>query len=148
MLDLAGDILAEGWSGHLAVEGAALLALLAGMVSGAVHVRSLMQAARRDEVAVAAARGAIAELIERRFETWGLTQAETEVALFALKGCDAGEIGRLRGAAPGTARAQLARIYAKAGVSSHSGLVALFLDDLIDPDGLRAYPQPGIKETK
>jgi hypothetical protein len=31
------------------------------------------------------------------------------------------------------AAAQLARIHAKAGGSSHCALVALFLDDLIDP---------------
>lgn len=55
------------------------------------------------------------------------------MALFALNGCDIAEIARLRGAAAGTVRAQLTRVYAKAGVSSHSALVALFLDDLIDP---------------
>jgi DNA-binding CsgD family transcriptional regulator len=62
-----------------------------------------------------------------------LTAAEADVALFAIKGCDAAEIAHLRGAALGTVRAQLTRVYAKAGVNSQSALVALFLDELIDP---------------
>ena len=66
-----------------------------------------------------------------RFGEWGLTAAEGDVALFALKGCDAAEIARLRGAAQGTVRAQLSQVYAKAGVSSQAGLVSLFLDDLL-----------------
>lgn len=60
-----------------------------------------------------------------------LTAAECDVALFALKGCDAAEIARLRGAAQGTVRAQLSQVYAKAGVTSQAGLVSLFLEDLL-----------------
>jgi DNA-binding NarL/FixJ family response regulator len=56
-----------------------------------------------------------------------------DVALFAIKGCDAAEIAHLRGAALGTVHAKLTRVYAKAGVNSQSALVALFLDELIDP---------------
>ncbi|HZV18641.1 MAG TPA: helix-turn-helix transcriptional regulator [Sphingobium sp.] len=56
------------------------------------------------------------------------------MALFALKGCDAQDIAELRGAAAGTVRAQLTRVYAKAGVGSQSSLVALFLEELIDPN--------------
>jgi DNA-binding CsgD family transcriptional regulator len=51
--------------------------------------------------------------------------------MFALKGCDAGEISQLRGAAQGTVRAQLSSIYAKAGVSSQAELVSLLFDDLL-----------------
>lgn len=132
VLDLLGDIRSDGWSTHLVAEAGASLALLIGIIVGTFYLRSLIQAARRDELAVAAASGAMTELIGMRFAQWGLTPAEADVALFALKGLDAAEIARLRGAAPGTVRAQLAHVYAKAGVTSHSGLVALFLDDLID----------------
>ena len=53
------------------------------------------------------------------------------MALFALKGCDIAEIAALRGSAAGTVRAQLTRVYAKASVDSQSGLIALFLEELI-----------------
>lgn len=131
LADLAGDIAAEGIGAHLAVEGLAALALLVAVVLGALQVRGLIAAARRDEAAVAAAQGALGDLIRLRFAEWQLTAAEADVALFALKGCDIGEIAQLRGSAAGTVRAQLARVYAKAGVDSQSGLIALFLEELI-----------------
>lgn len=133
ILDFAGDVAADGITTHLVAEGAAALALVAAVMIGALAVRSLLRAARTDEMAVALGRGAASDLIRQRFGQWKLTAAEAEVALFALKGCDIAEIARLRNSATGTVRAQLTHVYAKAGVGSQSALVALFLDDLIDP---------------
>lgn len=137
LADFAGDLAKEGWTGHLLAEGAAAMALIVAVVAGAFQVRGLIRQARQDDLAVALARKAVADLIQRRFRGWQLTAAEADVALFAIKGADVAEIARLRGAAPGTVRAQLTRVYAKAGVSSHTGLIALFLDDLIDPAALQ-----------
>lgn len=133
LADVVGDLAADGFGPHLAVEAAAALALVSAVVMGALYLRGLLMAARRDELAVALARGAVADLVHKRFCEWRLTPAEADVALFALKGFDASQIAGLRGAAPGTVRAQLTRVYAKAGVGSQSALVALFLDDLLDP---------------
>lgn len=140
LADFAADVAEEGWTGHLAIEGAAAIALLVAVVAGAVQVRSLIEQARQDDLAVALSRQAVADLMQRRFADWQLTAAEADVALFAIKGCDAAEIASLRGAAAGTVRAQLTRIYAKAGVSSQSALIALFLDELIDPAAISAVP--------
>ncbi|MBI1402516.1 MAG: helix-turn-helix transcriptional regulator [Porphyrobacter sp.] len=131
LADLVGDVLVDGFGLHLAVEAMAALALLVAVVLGALRVRGLIADARRDAAAVAVAQGALAELIRLRFAEWQLTAAEADVALFALKGCDIAEIARLRGSAAGTVRAQLARVYAKAGIDSQSGLIALFLEELI-----------------
>jgi DNA-binding CsgD family transcriptional regulator len=131
LADLVGDVLADGLGLHLAIEGMAAIALLVAVVLGSLQVRSLIAAARRDEAAVAAAQGAMADLIALRFAEWQLTAAEADVALFALKGCDIAEIAALRGSAAGTVRAQLTRVYAKASVDSQSGLIALFLEELI-----------------
>lgn len=136
LADFGRDVAETGWTGHLVAEGAAAIALIVAVVVGAFQVRGLIRQARQDDLAVALARKAVADLIQRRFRDWQLTAAEADVALFAIKGADVAEIARLRGAAPGTVRAQLTRVYAKAGVSSHTGLIALFLDDLIDPDAL------------
>lgn len=135
--DVAGDIVVDGWSAHLLVETAATIALVAGVVFGALQLRWLILRARLDETVVATARGAMSDLVRQRFLDWQLTEAEADVALFALKGCDAGEIAVLRGAAPGTIRAQLTRIYAKAGVHSQVGLMALMVEDLIEADTIK-----------
>lgn len=133
IVDVLGDLGGSETAGHLMIEGLAVAALLVGVVIGALQVKALVLAARRDETAVALARGATADLVRLRFAQWGLTPAEADVALFALKGCDAHQIAAMRNAAEGTVRAQLTRIYAKAGVNSQSSLIATFLDELIDP---------------
>ncbi len=138
LADLAGDLASEPADSHLIVEGIAAVALLVSVVLGAIQIRNLVQGARADEAAVAVARGALAQLVQLRFAQWHLTPAEADVALFALKGCDVAEIANLRGAAAGTVRAQLTRIYAKAGVTSQTALVALFVDELIDTSLLQA----------
>lgn len=145
LADFAADVADEGWTSHLLAEGAAAIALLVAVVAGAVQVRALIEQARQDDLAVALARQAVGDLIQRRFAEWHLTAAEADVALFAIKSCDAAEIAGLRGAALGTVRAQLTRVYAKASVNSQSALVALFLDELIDPatmkGGIDASPR-------
>ena len=81
---------------------------------------------------MAIASGALADLIEDRFDRWMLTAAEADVALFTLKGFGVAEIAELRNSAAGTVRAQLTRVYAKAGVDSRGALVSLFFDELLD----------------
>lgn len=129
--DALGDYTADGLTAHILIEAVIAFALLAGVFIGAAHVRRLLAEAQRREEALAVAQGALADHIAARFADWGLTAAESDVALFALKGCDATEIATLRGAAQGTVRAQLSQVYAKAGVTSQAGLVSLFLDDLL-----------------
>jgi hypothetical protein len=110
----------------------ATLALAAGVVVGAIHVRSLIERARQDQSLITAARGAMGALIRARFAEWRLTAAEADVAILPSRDwmwprsppC---------GSAQGTVRAQLTRIYAKAGTTSQTGLIALFMEELIDP---------------
>tara|TARA_R110000850_G_scaffold8844_9_gene32542 strand:- start:2009 stop:2515 length:507 start_codon:yes stop_codon:yes gene_type:complete len=107
------------------------IALVAGVVMGARHMRELMAEARRREGALAVARGALAEVLKLRFAEWQLSTGESEVALFAIKGCSVSEIALLRNTATGTVRSQLSQIYAKAGVTSQSMLTALFIEELL-----------------
>ena len=75
--------------------------------------------------------GGLTAIVGASFTTWHLTTAESDVALLALKGFETQEIASLRHSTAGTVRAQLARVYAKAGVESRSGLQGLFLEDLM-----------------
>ncbi|HVI34435.1 helix-turn-helix transcriptional regulator [Phenylobacterium sp.] len=131
IVDAAGDVAAQGVTWHVAIEGVIAVALLAGVVTGSLQLREILAAGRRKSAALAVAAGALSEVIQERVQAWGLTPAEADVAVFALKGCDVAEIAALRNSAPGTVRAQLARVYEKAGVRSRSDLASLFLEDLI-----------------
>jgi len=140
--DVLADFSLGGTGLHTIFEAGVSLALVLGVVFGGLEMRRTLERAQRSEAALSAASGALAEVIEDYFERWALTPAESEVALFVLKGVDPADIAELRGAAPGTVRAQLARIYAKAGVSGRAQLVSLFIEDLL------AGPIPGVEMQK
>ena len=115
-------------------------ALLAGTIFGAIYLYRLVREIRVRAAVIAIAKGALSEIIAARFSQWNLSAAESDVALFALKGCSITQIAQMRSAAPGTVRAQLSQVYAKAGVSSQAMLMSLFLDDLMA--GAEPPPRP------
>jgi DNA-binding CsgD family transcriptional regulator len=107
------------------------LALALGVAFGVMVLRQTLEDMRAQDVALATARGALADVIAAQFTDWGLTPAERDVGFLALKGLDVAEIAELRGRAAGTVRAQLTRIYAKAGVSGRAQFAAYFVEDLL-----------------
>ncbi len=113
------------------LEALVAIALIAGVIVNAMQVRRLLIEARHRDAALDLARGAFSDVVARRFAQWHLSAAESEVALFALKGCTIAEIAEMRGAASGTVRSQLSQVYAKAGVTSQSTLISSFIDELL-----------------
>ena len=72
--------------------------------------------------------------MEELFASWGLTPAEQDVALFAIKGLATAEIAVLRATSEGTVKAQTNAIYRKAGVTGRPQLLSLFIEDMmVDP---------------
>ena len=131
LLDIALGVQVTGAFYH-GFELLVAIALSAGVVMGVLVLRRLITEAKQRDRTVALARGAMAEIVEQRFAEWGLTEAESEVALFAVKGYGVAEIARLRESAMGTVRAQLSRIYVKAGVTSQAMLIGGFIDEFLD----------------
>lgn len=134
LVDAAIDLterLATGSAIELAMDCIVAVALIAGIVTGARWARHMAAELRMNRQSLEVARGALFQQLTLRFAEWGLTKAESEIALFAIKGCSVSEIAELRGAATGTVRSQLSQVYAKAGVSSQSMLVSLLIDDLL-----------------
>ena len=130
--DATEDVWEEGLSGYTLLEAAVSIALIAGVIFGGIEMRRAIDRNKRAESALSAASGALADVIKTRFDDWSLTAAESDVALLAIKGFEVNEIAKFRGTAEGTIRAQLTRIYEKAGVTSRIQLMSLFLDDLIE----------------
>lgn len=96
------------------------------------HVlRGLMRRKAHLETQVSAASGAMSEVITAHFDVWGLTPAERDVALFAIKGFSIAETAQLRGAAEGTVKSQLNAVYRKADVQGRGALLGLLIDDLV-----------------
>ena len=112
------------WRFRELMELGAAFGLLSGLGLAAMLLRASLKRTRAAEQALRVASGAFMELIEERFEGWGLTPAECDVALFALKGFTIAEIAQLRETSECTVKAQTNAIYRKAGVSGRPQLWA------------------------
>lgn len=134
--DVATDVGSTGLNPHTTFEAFVVLALLIGIGFGASEMRRTIARIQRAEEALSLASGAFGTVVRQRFDGWGFTPAEADVALFALKGMDVAEIASLRGTAVGTVRAQLAQVYAKSGSNNRAQFAALFVEDLMDEAGL------------
>ena len=122
------------WQIHEFIEIAAAIGLLVGLIMGAQVLRQSAQRTRRAEDALRSASGAFMDVLEEKFGDWGLTPAERDVALFAIKGTSTQEIADLRNTAEGTVKAQTNAIYRKAGVTGRPQLLSLFIEDLLEVD--------------
>ncbi|GIX15705.1 MAG: LuxR family transcriptional regulator [Paracoccaceae bacterium] len=117
---------------HHMIELVAVVGLVIGSAILMQELRHQRARIRRVEDQLRAASGAFAELMQERFRDWGLTPAEQDVALMAIKGLSIAEIARIRGRAEGTVKAQLNAIYAKAAVSGRAQLISLFVEELLE----------------
>jgi DNA-binding CsgD family transcriptional regulator len=136
LVDYSGGV---SWP-HLVVE----LVVLAAAASGAVIVwRQLTQA--REHLVVARVEAdhwrreshellqGLGVAIQKQFERWQLTGAESEVGLLLLKGLSHKQIAELRRTSERTVREQARALYRKSGLSGRASLSAFFLEDLLLP---------------
>jgi DNA-binding CsgD family transcriptional regulator len=117
--------------GHPLTELPVALALAIGIFFAIRELRAVLGRAKAQASALGVASGAFYKVMDTRFVTWKLTPAERDVAQLSLKGLDVVDIAKLRAAAPGTIRAQFARVYAKSGVNNRAQFASLFLEDLM-----------------
>ena len=151
-LFFVGDILASvfglaigpmPWELRELLEVGAAFGLLIGLALGGLALRRAFRDRHRAEQSLRRASGAFAQLMQDRFGEWGLTVAESDVAMFAIKGLSTADIARLRATSEGTVKAQTNAIYRKAGVSGRPQLLSLFIEDLMRDDGtIRPMPPP------
>jgi DNA-binding CsgD family transcriptional regulator len=123
------------------LEIGAVLGLVFGALLSVAVLGRMLKRQKRAEEQLRQVSGAFMELMEARFRDWGLTSAERDVALFAIKGLSTHEIAVLRGTAEGTVKAQTNAIYRKSGVNGRPQLLSLFIEDLMD-DAMLPAPVP------
>ena len=134
---------------HLAVESSILIATAVGIVWLSLRFLLLRRTTQALERGLAAAEAearrwrdesrevlqGLGMAIERQFERWKLTPAESEVGLLLLKGLSHKEAANARGTSERTVRQQSQSLYLKAGLAGRSELSAFFLEDLLLPHG-------------
>ena len=119
------------WSMRELLEMGALMGLCLGAIFGSQLVWRTFRDLRHAEARLSLASSAFMDLLNKRFDEWGLTAAERDVAIFAIKGMNVQEMSALRKTSEGTIRAQTAAIYRKAGVTGRPQLLGLFIEDMM-----------------
>jgi DNA-binding CsgD family transcriptional regulator len=123
-LSLAGIV----YFGRLYYQFAqAKISLLAQDLAVANHQAQQWREANRELIA------GLAVQIQKQFDTWQLTPAESEVGLLMLKGLSHIEIAKMRSASERTIRDQARAVYRKSGLAGRTELSAFFLEDLLLP---------------
>lgn len=118
------------------------IALIGGLIATIALIRAQNQRVQDMQRQLSVAQGAFAQIIETQFSEWQLSEAESDVAMLAIKGLSIAEIARLRKTKEGTIKAQSAAVYRKAGVSGRLQLLSFFVEELlsdrlIDPPAQR-----------
>lgn len=140
-IDIAGELHTDlldnqrltGWQiAHLATETGAVGLLLLGFFLSQREVRGLSYAEARHRGRLSILRGHFDDILVKRFELWGLSKAESDIALLSLRGLKISEIARLRNTKEGTIKAQLSAIFHKAGIGTRTELLGLFMDEFLD----------------
>jgi DNA-binding CsgD family transcriptional regulator len=129
MVGIARDPLS--WQMRELLEIGAGVGLLLGVGLGAGLLARTVRSNRAMESKLRQVSGAFAALLEERFDDWGLTPSERDVAWLTIKGLSIAEVARLRGTSEGTVKAHSNAIYRKAGVSGRTQLLSLFIEDLL-----------------
>ena len=129
------------WQAREVQEIGAAIGLMLGLSLGAVALWRAIRRTLAAEQKLRQASGLFMEHLADRFDSWGLTPAERDVALFAIKGMSIQEIARMRSTSEGTVKAQTYAIYRKAGVAGRPQLLSLFIEDLMHD----ALPQPPLQ---
>jgi len=119
------------WQIYELIEIGAAVGLFLGVLLGVLLLRKIMVRNTHIEDQLRLASGAFMEVLDEYFTAWGLTPAERDVALFAIKGMSTSEMAELRDVSEGTIKAQTNAIYRKANVSGRMQLLSLFIDELI-----------------
>lgn len=114
------------------IEIGAAIGLLLGVAMGAFALTKSRARTIKAEEALRRARSAFRDVLDERFAEWELTEAERDVALFAIKGFATHDIAGFRGVSEGTVKAQTNAIYRKAGVTGRPQLLSLFIDELVE----------------
>ncbi len=122
---------AVSWQVREFLQLAASFGLVMGSVAAGLYLRATRARMRDMRLQVAAASGEFHRVMEQYFARWGLTPAERDVALFAVKGLSNREIAEIRGKSESTVKVQMNAVLRKAEVNNRAQLVSHFVEDLL-----------------
>ena len=71
-------------------------------------------------------------MLKKKFESWGFTYAEREIAILVLRGFTNAQIAELRETKVGTVKVQIHKLIQKTNSASRTDFMAVFMDEFLD----------------
>ncbi len=131
LADLTGVLGAPvSWRFFEIMQLLTIVGLVLGSILGGILLKNFVRQRREADARLHAAAGEFDALMRERFDEWGLSPSETDIAIFALKGFSNAEIAELRGKSIGTIKAQSNAVFKKAGVNGRTQLIGVLIEDL------------------
>ena len=131
---------------HLFFEILATIGLTLGLIEILTYIKVLQKSEEKHELQRQHLTEDFDALVHKRFKKWNLTDAEKDIALFMLRGLNNSEIADLRKVAVGTVRVQSHRVLQKAGTSSRTELMSIFMEEFMDV-GLESNSAQRVSQT-
>lgn len=119
---------------HDILESMVVIAMSLSIAFTITQIRRMLHHQRRMEDQIKIASGAFATMLDQYFDTWKLTPAERDVALFLIKGMSFSDIANMRNTKEGTIKAQCNAIYNKADVTGRAQLLSFFIEELLSEE--------------
>lgn len=116
---------------HVTLEAAMFVATILVLGAEIRRVGLLRSEVVEEQARNARLSGELLKIMRQQFADWGLSAAESEVALLLIKGLSMKEISAARGVAERTVRQQATAIYAKSAYAGRHELAAHFIEDLM-----------------
>ena len=146
--ELLTDILALrhwalGWAAREILQVGASIGLVLGAIASITLLWQTRQRISTVEQQVRVASGSFVDVMQEQFHLWGLSPAERDVALFAVRGYSNAEIAAALGKGEATVKTQLNAVFRKADLSGRTALVSHFIDVVLQnlPDGVNPAMQ-------
>ena len=133
---------------HVSVEAAAVIGLFYGYFLANRQLKRLRMQEGEKAHLLGSLRGRFDDIILAQFEKWGLSKAETDVALLTIRGLRIAQIACMRNTREGTIKAQLSSILHKSGMTTRTEFLAFFMDEILDfgaEDGQHGEAAPVLK---
>ncbi len=112
---------------EILAEGALILAVILSLSS---YFR-LKETSEHSIDLVRSIRTGFDRALNQKFDDWGLTEAQKDIALLSARGESISQIAEIRDTRGGTVKAHLHNIYKKAAVGSRTELLAVLMDELL-----------------
>ncbi len=124
----------------------ASVGLILGPAITVLFIRRSQAVIERLDQQIGAVSGHYQLQLQQLFAEWDLSNSESEIAIYAMKGFSNAEIGELRGTSAATVKSQMNAIYRKSGFANRQQLIAFLVEELLE--GVSAAPEQPTPDLK